>query len=148
MIEHYYAVGLECLLHKMRNVHNGRACGTEAIHNAHYGPASAYVEQRAGLVEYEYAGLEGKCACDCHPLLLASRESCGIRLGVFREGHATKLALDAKANLCRRHAEVLGAKCNVLIDDGGYDLVIGILEHEPELATCATIGPKIDGLIS
>ena len=41
--------------------------------------------------------------------------------------------IDAAPDFLRRHAEILRAECHVILDDGGDELVVGILEHHADL---------------
>ena len=138
------AVGLEGLLHEVRDVHDRGAGRAQAAHDAHDGAASAHVEQGAGLVEDEQARLHGERAGDGDALLLAAGEACGVGLGEGAHGDAVELAADAALDLGGLDAEVLGAEGDVVLHDRGDDLVVGVLEHEAEALARAAVRGEVD----
>ena len=112
-------------------------------HHAHDRAAPAHVEKGAGLVEHQDARLHGKGPRDGDALLLAAREPGGVSPGVVLECHAPQLAPDALPYPIRGDPQVLGAKGDVIGDHGGHDLVVGVLEDQPQRAPRATIGGEV-----
>ena len=140
VVEHDDAVGLERLLHVVRDVYDRGARTCQFAGHTHDGGASSHVEHGAGLVQHQKAGTHGQGAGDGHPLLLPAAHPRGVRRRMVGQAHAMELALHALVYLGRLHTQVLGAKGDVVGNDGGDDLVLGVLKHEAYAAPCLAVG--------
>ena len=87
-VHHDHAVRWERLFHEVGDVHDGGACGVQAVHHVEDRPAAAHVEQGAGLVEDNRGGFHRERTGDGHALLLAAGELGGVGRGIVVEGHA------------------------------------------------------------
>ena len=115
----------------------------EPLDNLHDRAPPAHVERGRWLVEHQHAWLHGKRACDGHTLTLAAGESRRVRLGVALHGNAVQFPADQVLDPLGRKAQVLWAKGHVLLDHAGHDLVLRVLEDQPQLAAGAAVGVKV-----
>ena len=147
MVEHHHAVRAERFVHEVGHVDNGAPHAAELLDHPHDGAPTAHVERGRRLVEHQHAGLHGKRAGDGHALALPAGEARRVCLGVALHGNAVQLAADEVLDSLGGEPKVLGAKRHVLLDHAGHDLVLGVLEDQPQLASRPAVGVKVRGTV-
>ena len=128
-VEHDDAVGLGRLFHEVGDAHDGHAALVERLADAHEPTAAARVEHGRRLVEHEDFRLHGERACDGDALFLAARKRIGFVRFEPDEADLAKRLAHASCDFGGFDAEVFRAECNVVFDEGGHQLVVGVLEH-------------------
>ena len=86
------------------------------------------VELRGRLVEQEEPRTESERRCNTDSLELAGGELVGLPAGEMLGAHPPERLEGANRDLERRHAEVLEAELELVLDAGHHDLVLGVLE--------------------
>ena len=128
-VEHDDVVGLGRLGHDVGHHNDGHAPPVELPDDLHEAVAPARVEHGRRLVQHEHLGLHRKRPRNGDALLLATGERVGLVPLEAREPHLRERAPHAGAQFLRRHAQVLGAKRHVVLDERGHELVVRVLEH-------------------
>ena len=95
--------------------------------------AAVGVKHGGRLVQHKAVRPHGNDACDGDALLLPAGQLIRRGVALFVDAGQFHGFVDAGADLLRRHAEVLRRKGDILLDDGGDDLVVRILEHHADL---------------
>jgi hypothetical protein len=91
------------------------------------------VEHGGGLVQHEAVRVHGHDARDGHALLLPAGQLVRRAVAVFVDAGHLHRGVDPGADLGRGHAQIFEGERHVLLDDGGDDLVVRVLEHHAHL---------------
>lgn len=101
----------------------------EAVNHAQNVTAANWIEHGRGFVENDAVGQHGDNARDGNPLLLSAGQAVRLMAGVFLHADQRQRLVDTPANLSRGNTQVFRTKGHVLLNDGGNQLVVGILEN-------------------
>ena len=127
--EHDHAVGADALLHMVCDEHDRDALLTaELCRRVDHLAPSGRVEHGRRLVEHDALGLHGDDARDGDALLLPAGEQVRRVQTKIIHTDLPEGRVHARADLLRRHAEVLGCEGHIVLDDVCDDLVIGVLK--------------------
>jgi hypothetical protein len=142
LIQDHNAVRVHSLAHEVRHRHDRDALLTvEPPHNRQHFGAAERIEHCCCLVQHQHVGLHRQHAGDTDALLLpAGKLMCGA-LTILLHLHAVERPIDAAQNFWPRHAQIFRAKGDILLNDGRYDLVVGVLkDHADGVADGAQAG--------
>jgi hypothetical protein len=107
--------------------------------------AGARVEVRRGLVEDEELGLHGEHRGDRDAAALAHRELVRRPVGGIAHADGGERFLDPVERLLAREAEVERAEGDVFANGGHEELVVGVLEDEPDAGAEVVDRLVVDG---
>ena len=91
--------------------------------------SSLGIQHGCGLVEDYALGFHGDYARDSHSLLLSARELAGRMEPVIVHSHSLQALVHAPAHLLIGNAQIFQSECHILLDYGGNNLVVGVLEY-------------------
>ena len=128
-----HTVGLGSFLHIMGDGYNGDARFAQLADRAHDLCASVGVQHRRCFVQNQAVGAHGDDARNGDALFLPAGQLIRRCLALFVDACQLHCFVDAGADLRRRHAQIFRRKGDVLLHDGGNDLVVGVLEHHAHL---------------
>ena len=90
---------------------------------------AARVEHRRRLVKNENLRIHGQNAGNGDALLLAARKRVGFVRFESDQTHLVKCLADAQGYFRRFDAEIFRAEGDVVLNERGYELIIGVLKH-------------------
>ena len=134
LVHNNYSVCAHSLVHVVGYEHYRNAVGSEAADNIHNIGSAARVEHGGRLIENHALRAHGEHAGYGDALLLTAGEQVRRVGAEFVHSDGSERLVHPLAYLLLRYAEIFRRKGDVLLDDVGNYLVIGILEHHAEPA--------------
>lgn len=123
------AAEIDDKLQIVRRYHPGRR---ESPYEAGQLSSSTGVEVARRLIEDEYAGVAGEYACKADPLFFTAAQM--VRRSPLEpfQPHLSERLADNPVDLPGRGSELCGTKRHVLLHGGTEELIIRVLEEEPD----------------
>lgn len=107
----------------------------ESAENALQLPPGSGVERRGRLVEHEHGGLAGQEPRQADPFAFADAELGWIAGAGVRQADRCEGLCHTAADVLEVEAGVERAECDVVLDRGAEELVVGVLKQQSDLAT-------------
>ena len=134
LVHHHDAVSQSSLLHEVGDPDHGDALFlVQPLDSFEHFLAAGRIEHGGGFVGDDDAGLHGENARDGDALLLSAREHVRGSIGLFGHAHGRKRIVDAPHHLIVGDTQIFHTEGNVLADNGGNDLIVGVLEDHAGL---------------
>ena len=104
----------------------------EALHGLHEAAAAYGVKHGGRLVEDKAAGLHGQGAGYGDALLLPAGEKMWGEVPIFLHADAGQRVRDPLTDFVRWDTEVLRAEGHIVLYDGRYNLIVGVLKDHAD----------------
>ena len=103
----------------------------ETVQGCEHFLRAPWIELTRRLVEGQDRGLQRECCGDRHALPFPTRQRGDLAISQCGDPQQVEHLFDALAHRHRRHAELLHAEGELVVDAAGHELGLGILEDEP-----------------
>ena len=118
----------------MRDHHDRDPVAVKLAHQRHHATLLAVVEAGGRLVEDQHARTQREHARHRQALALALAQQEGIERARILKPHCAQHLFASPLNFIRRKVEVARPEGDLVLDCGGEDLMVGVLENVADLA--------------